>query len=120
MKQQNANNRRRTDRFPIARALRYKTVNKRGGEESGAGKTLNISSRGVYFTTEHLLVPGRRLELSISWPAQLNEKCALNLIAHGRVVRFAEGCAALEIQHYEFRTQRASASSTTEVGAVIQ
>jgi len=51
-----------------------------------------------------MLLPGRRLELSISWPAQLNNKCALKLMARGRVVRFEEGCAAIEIQQYEFRT----------------
>jgi hypothetical protein len=41
--------------------------------------------------------------VSISWPAQLNNKCALKLVARGRVVRFEDGCVALEIQKYEFR-----------------
>lgn len=83
-------------------------MNKRGGEEAGDGKTLNISSSGVLFTTEQMLLPGRRLELSISWPAQLNNKCALKLVARGRIVRFEKGRAALEIQQYEFRTASAS------------
>jgi hypothetical protein len=59
----------------------------------------------VLFTSESILLPGRRLELSISWPAQLNNKCALKLVARGRVVRFEQGRAAIEIQQYEFRTQ---------------
>jgi hypothetical protein len=80
-------------------------LNKRNGEEAGDGKTINISSSGVLFTTQQMLLPGRRLELSISWPAQLNNKCALKLVARGRVVRFEEGRAAVEIQQYEFRTQ---------------
>lgn len=96
--------RRHADRFPIEREVRYRVLNKRSGEESGDGKTVNISSSGVLFTAEHLLLPGRRLELSISWPAQLNNKCALKLMARGRVVRFEEGRAAIEIQQYEFRT----------------
>lgn len=79
-------------------------MNKRDAEDAGEGRTLNISSSGVYFTTDHLLLPGRRMELSISWPAQLNDKCALKLIARGRVVRFEEGRVAIEIQQYEFRT----------------
>ena len=79
-------------------------MNKRGGDEAGDGKTLNISSSGVLFTTELILLPGRRMELSINWPAQLNNKCALKLVARGRVVRFEKGRAALEIQQYEFRT----------------
>jgi hypothetical protein len=97
--------RRHSDRFPIMREVRYRVLHKRSGEETGAGKTINISSSGVLFTAEHLLLPGRRLELSISWPAQLNNKCALKLVARGRVVRFEEGRAAIEIQQYEFRTQ---------------
>jgi len=102
--------RRHSDRFPIEREVRYRVLNKRGGDEAGDGKTLNISSSGVLFTTEQMLLPGRRLELSINWPAQLNNKCALKLVARGRVVRFEKGRAAIEIQQYEFRT--ASAGST--------
>jgi hypothetical protein len=97
--------RRHSDRFPIEREVRYRVLNKRSGEEAGDGKTINISSAGVLFTTEHILLPGRRLELSISWPAQLDNKCALKLVARGRVIRFEQGRAAIEIQQYEFRTQ---------------
>ena len=103
--------RRQSDRFPIEREVRYRVLNKRSGEESGDGKTINISSCGVLFTSEHVLLPGKRMELSISWPAQLDNKCALKLVARGRVVRFEEGRAAIEIQQYEFRTQ-ASNSGT--------
>jgi len=101
--------RRHSDRFPIERELRYQIINKRGGEEAGEGKTLNMSSSGVLFTSQHMLVPGRRVELAISWPAQLNEKCALKLVARGRVIRFEEGRTAIEIQQYEFRTFAAPA-----------
>lgn len=97
--------RRHSDRFPIERDVRYRIMNKRGGEEAGDGKTLNISSSGVLFSTEQMLLPGRRLEVSISWPAQLNNKCALKLVARGRVVRLEDGRTAMEIQQYEFRTQ---------------
>jgi hypothetical protein len=101
--------RRHSDRFPIEREVRYRVLNKRSGEESGDGKTINISSSGVLFTAEHILLPGRRLELSINWPAQLNNRCALRLVARGRVVRFEDGRAAIEIQQYEFRTQASAA-----------
>jgi hypothetical protein len=97
--------RRHSDRFPIERDVRFRILNKRGGDEAGEGKTLNISSSGVLFTSEHMLLPGRRLELDISWPVQLNNQVALKLVARGRVVRFEEGRAAIEIQQYEFRTQ---------------
>jgi hypothetical protein len=97
--------RRHSDRFPIEREVRYRVFNKRSSEEMGDGKTINISSSGVLFTADHLLLPGRRLELSISWPAQLNNKTPLKLVARGRVVRSENGRAAVEIQQYEFRTQ---------------
>lgn len=105
--------RRNSDRFPIEREVRFRVLSKRGGEEAGEGKTLNISSSGVLFTSAHLLLPGRRLELAISWPVQLNDKVPLKLVARGRVVRFEEGRAAIEIQQYEFRTQSAANGAGT-------
>ena len=109
--QDNSVDRRRADRFPIEREVHYRVLNKRN-EEVGDGKTINISSSGVLFTTELRLALGRRMELSISWPAQLNGNCPLKLVARGRVVRFEEGRAAVEIQQYEFRTQSSSAQGS--------
>lgn len=97
--------RRKSSRFPIEREVRYKTLNQRSEMLAGTGKTLNISSSGVLFTSDHELPPGTRLEVSISWPAQLNEKCLLNLVARGRVARQSGLKIALQIQQYEFRTQ---------------
>ena len=99
--------RRSSSRFPIDRELRYRVLNKKGAQDQGGGRTLNMSSAGVLFTTEHTLLPGRTVELSVSWPAQLNNACPLKLVARGRIVRYEPGKAALEIHHYEFRTQSA-------------
>jgi len=99
--------RRSADRFPIEREVRYRVLSRKSSTEgeSGIGVTVNMSSNGVLFTTDRYLLPGRRLEVSISWPAQLNSKIALKLVARGRVVRSEEGRAAIEIHQYEFRTQ---------------
>lgn len=97
--------RRGADRFPIEREVRFKLINRKSAEETGVGRTINMSSNGVLFTTDQYLLPGRRLEVSISWPAQLNSKVGLKLVARGRVVRCEEGKAAIEIHQYEFRTQ---------------
>ena len=97
--------RRGADRFPIEREVRFKVLNRKNAEEVGSGRTINMSSNGVLFTTDRYLLPGRRLEVSISWPAQLNSKVALKLVARGRVVRSEAGRAAIEIHQYEFRTQ---------------
>jgi len=108
------NDRRQADRFPIEREVRYKVLNRKNADEIGFGKTINMSSNGVLFTTEQYLLPGRRLELSISWPAQLNSTVALKLVARGRVVRFVEGQAAIEIKQYEFRTHAPAAAPKSE------
>ncbi len=98
--------RRAADRFPIEREVRYRILSKRtnGEAEEGIGTTVNISSNGVLFTTDQALLPGKRLELSISWPAELDNRCQLKLVARGRVARLEQGRAAVEIQQYELRT----------------
>ena len=98
-------NRRRTGRFPIVREIRYRVATKDNLYEAGVGATINISSNGVLFTTEQPILPGRRVEIAISWPAELNRNTALKLVARGRIVRVENGKAAIEIQQYEFRTQ---------------
>ncbi len=57
----NNSERRRSSRFPIERELRYKTLNQRAEILAGSGKTLNISSSGVLFTSDHDLPVGTRL-----------------------------------------------------------
>ncbi len=103
------NERRASDRFPMEREVRYKMVSRKTSDATGSGKTVNMSSGGVLFTTEGLLVPGKQVELAISWPVQLDSKVPLKLVARGRVVRAEEGMAAIEIQQYEFRTQAGQA-----------
>ncbi len=100
--------RRRSDRFPIEREVRYRILDKRGAGESGPGSTINMSSSGVLFASEHAFSTGCRLELSVNWPAKLSEKCALRFVARGRVIRAASGSAAMEILDHEFRTHSAA------------
>jgi hypothetical protein len=71
----------------------------------GVGKVLDISSKGVRFTTEGLLKPGTLIELLVSWPARLNDTCPLKLMIYGSVVRSDNSVAAIRIEHYEFRTR---------------
>ena len=106
--------RRGADRFPIEREVRFKVLSRKSEDEIGFGKTINMSSNGVLFTTPERLLPGRRLEVSISWPAQLNSRVALKLVARGRVVRCEDGKAAIEIHQYEFRTQAAQGPTVVQ------
>ena len=106
--------RRGTDRFPIESDLRYKVVEDRANPDSGAGRTLNMSSSGVLFTAEGRLPVGRRVELSVDWPAQLNEHCGLKLVASGRIVRASAQAAAIRIDKYDFRTRAAARVKTAD------
>jgi hypothetical protein len=108
--------RRHSDRFPIARGMRYRILDKRSVAESGVGNTVNMSSSGVLFATERVMSPGSRVELSINWPVKLNDKCALRFVARGRVVRSERGTAAIEILEHEFRTQPTAALSPPVAG----
>ena len=101
----NVSERRANDRFPIVRDVKYKLVSGRGTPESGVGLTVDVSSRGVLFTAQNPLPPGKRVELAISWPAQLDGKCALKLVARGKILRCRGNNVAVEIDKYEFRTQ---------------
>lgn len=96
--------RRRSDRFPISCELVYRMSGKRLGHEQGSGRTIDMSSGGVLFQCDRELLPGKRIEMAISWPAQLDNRCSLKLIARGKIVRSGDNRAAVAIQQYEFRT----------------
>lgn len=102
-----ANDDRRTsNRLPIERDVRYKVLGgKKSVKQVGLGRTLNISSGGVLFTTESPLPEGERVELAVSWPAQLNDQLPLKLVAMGRLVRTDDSRAAISIERYEFKTR---------------
>jgi hypothetical protein len=85
----------------------YKVLDHRAAvPECGAGKTLDISSKGVLFETVERLRPGKRVEVSVNWAAQLEGGCPLKFVAVGRVVRADETRAAMHIEQHEFRTRR--------------
>ncbi|HVT91768.1 MAG TPA: PilZ domain-containing protein [Bryobacteraceae bacterium] len=97
-------------RFPLKQELRHRGL----GEHHvncGIGETVNMSRRGLLFTTNENLRRGDHLEIFISWPAQLNQRIGLQLVARGRVVRAEPGIAAMTIHQHEFRTQLIKPSS---------
>jgi hypothetical protein len=92
-------------RFTIDQEVRYKMLYGQRIAETGVGRTLNISSGGVWFTTENMLTSGMPVELSMSWPVLLNDSCPMKLMIYGCVIRSNEKGAAVAIERYEFRTQ---------------
>ena len=92
-------------RFLIDQEVKYKMLYGQRIAETGTGRTVNISSSGVWFTTETMLTNGMPIELSMVWPVLLNDVCPMKLMIYGCVVRSNERGAAVAIERYEFRTQ---------------
>jgi len=97
--------RRTKRRFQIDQEVRYKMLYGQRIAETGVGRTINISSGGVWFSTENMLTSGMPVELSMTWPVLLNDSCPMKLMIYGCVVRSNERGAAVAIERYEFRTQ---------------
>ena len=104
--------RRTKRRFQIDQEVRYKMLYGQRIAETGVGRTLNISSGGVWFSTENMLTSGMPVELSMSWPVLLNDSCPMKLMIYGCVVRSNERGAAVAIERYEFRTSGSRAFQT--------
>jgi hypothetical protein len=50
------------------------------------------------------LPEGAYIEVSIAWPALLENRCPLQLVGFGRVLRSSERTTASTLEQYEFRT----------------
>lgn len=105
----NGLDRRLTRRFPFQQEIRYQLVQTRFAAPQRVGRTLNIGSRGILFTTTEKLPVGHSVEIAMHWPASLNGSCPLQLIASGDILRSDGKTAAMRIQRYEFRTRSATA-----------
>jgi hypothetical protein len=91
----------------------YKVLDTREPKISGTGKTLNIGSGGILFSTEERLPMGWTVELSVNWPARLGGTCALKFVAVGRIVRSDLEKAVVRIERYEFKTRRTTSLSAS-------
>lgn len=108
--------RRTNARFPCRLAVTYQALEHPFFSGVATSETLNISSKGLLFATEQPLQPGQLLQVSVDWPARLENQVPLKLVAEGRIVRNLNGYAAMSIDKYEFRTRRAKPQSTALAG----
>lgn len=99
--------RRTSARFPCKLSVSYQTLEQPIVSGQGASETLNVSSKGLLFTSDAKFNPGQLVQVSIDWPARLENQIPLKLVAEGRVVRNGDGLTAMTIDKYEFRTRRA-------------
>lgn len=109
--------RRTNARFPCRLAVSYQALEHPFLSGVATSETLNISSKGVLFATDEPLQPGQLLQVSVDWPARLENQVPLKLVAEGRIVRNANGLAAMRIDKYEFRTRKARSQTTAASGA---
>jgi hypothetical protein len=105
--------RRGSSRYPLQEEVAYRMLHGRAAPVTGVGRTLNMGSGGILFTTEERLPAGRMVEISINWPARLNGTCPLKMVARGRVIRSDAAKAAVRIESYEFRTRGNTALTAT-------
>ena len=112
--------RRNKRRFQIDQEVKYKMLYGQRIAETGVGRTLNISSGGVWFSTETMLTSGMPVELSMNWPVLLNDSCPMKLMIYGCVVRSNEKGAAVAIERYEFRTQGSRSFQQNGVSAPFE
>src|ERR1035438_5438846 len=99
--------RRRRTRFKLGLAVecRFAYCNL---DRTFLGEVVNISSKGLLIRgTATALSTGQRVTACIDWPASLDNRVGLQLVAAGRVVRTTHDCTAIGIKTYEFRTRAA-------------
>jgi hypothetical protein len=94
--------------FPIEKEVYYQCTHGGQVSASGQGKTLQMSSHEVDFTTESVLGQGEKVELAMEWPALLDNNCVLKLEICGVVVRSLPSATTVRIARYEFRTRGAT------------
>ena len=111
--------RRSAFRYPIALNASYKPSKKKS-IDGGEGKTVNMSSRGLWIASEQKVKLGARLEVILEWPARLDGAIELVLVAIGRVVRTRESGFALELARYEFRTSKRKVKSVALLGQLAE
>ena len=100
-----SDDRRTRRRYPLDLAVQFKVMKNYLVTHTGAGRTLNLSSKGIAFQSTEMLKPGAYVEVSVSWPVLLNQSCPMKLVVSGRVVRSNGDSIAICMDRYEFRTQ---------------
>jgi hypothetical protein len=109
------NERRVKSRYPLELNVRYETV-ETTGPVAGVGKTINISSSGMFLACASTLTVGTRLKAYVEWPNLLNGTTPLQLITVGTVVRRNEMGLSIVFDNYQFRTMgRTRQSNVTQM-----
>lgn len=94
--------RRNGTRVPLACTVRYE-IGSSTHKKTGVGRTIDMSSSGVLFTTQSLLRTNTRVALHVAWPIRLEGDLPVELFAEGKVVRTEPLRAAIKYDQIAFR-----------------
>jgi hypothetical protein len=97
--------RRQHRRYRLQMELKWKLIRRRRVLDTGTGQMIDVSSGGILFDAGRPLPEGLNVELSISWPVQLNNVTPMQLVANGKIVRSNGRQAATQTVQHEFRTK---------------
>lgn len=89
-------------RFPLALPVQYLTMAAED-QRTGGGQTINISSGGLLFASEHELSLGAPIEVVAQWPIRSETVLPLSLHLWGKIVRVSGFQAAVQTHKYEFQ-----------------
>lgn len=95
--------------YPVRMELRFKTYDR--VPCVGAGAAEQMSSRELVFRSDQPLKRGTKLELSLAWPALLDQHVLLQLVVSGEVVWSQGSILGVAIWKYHFRTRGRSVNA---------
>lgn len=92
--------------YPVKLDVRYKIQSRALGVlATGSGQTSLIGSHRIIFTGDQPIPKGARVEVSVAWPALLENRVKLQLILQGRIAAADGARTTVAISRYEFRTR---------------
>ena len=98
--------RRSSHRFSLRLPIKCRRTEPLSRFRTDVSEVLNISSKGLVFTTTEAFQPGQSVEASIEWPVLLDSHVRLTLVVEGEVVRKVGDQTAIRFEKHEFKTRR--------------
>ncbi|PWU00511.1 MAG: hypothetical protein C5B51_25070 [Terriglobia bacterium] len=108
-------------RYPIALPVRYAAREEGVIFAKGTGRTSSIGGKSIVFVTEQPLLVGLNVDLTMDWPALLDNSVPLQIAIRGKIGHAEGNQVLLQISGHEFRTRaaRIAASKTTSLARSI-
>lgn len=91
-------------RYPVRMPIRYRSADSKPFID--AGQTIEMSSTRLVIETDQPLDAETKVQVSMAWPAALEDGTRLQLIVTGKVIGVAGTRLTIDIRRHEFRTRR--------------